>query len=74
MDQRMIAWFLDTGQDIVFEVGGRWLSVATVEDPEPARLDFLVERLELFAVHVPRVARSLYPPAPPPRGSLGSWG
>ena len=31
-------------------------------------------RKRALRVHVPRVARSLYPPAPPPRGSLGSWG
>jgi hypothetical protein len=74
MDQRMIAWFLDTHDDIVFETGGRWLSVATVDEAERAPVDALVDALGLFAVHVPRVTRALYPPVPPPRGSLsGPW-
>jgi hypothetical protein len=75
MDARMTEWFLGSHDEVVFETGGRWLLVSSSGYPGTDALDGIVEALELFAEHVPRVVRSLYPADPPPIGSMiDPWG
>ena len=57
VDQRMMAWLEERMTDVAFEVGGGWVMVEIDDDADRALLD----TLEGFIDHIPRVVGSLYP-------------
>ena len=60
VDQRMMAWLEERKTDVAFEVGGGWVMVETDDEADRALLD----TLEGFTEHIPRVVGSLYPASP----------
>ena len=62
IDQRMIEWLLAQVEDRTYAAGGRWVA-CDVPQEDPRRLRELLEALEGFARHVPRVVGAVYGPA-----------
>jgi hypothetical protein len=66
VDARMIEWLMGRSPLPGFEINGRWI-LAYRNQVQPWELDAVLGLLESFVERIPRVVRSVYPEALPPR-------
>jgi hypothetical protein len=60
LDARMIEFLLELGEPWTFEVGDSWLAMTAHQIPTQ-RIPDLIETMQAFRHHVPRVIASMYP-------------
>lgn len=66
LDQRLMAWLLESARDRTFQVGGSWAAITGPLLPPDAFPEAIAD-LRGFRQHMPRVAEALFPPPDPAR-------